>query len=109
MSNWAKSNQKRSLWFEDHDKLRLKDSNSALSHMLHQDGSGSNNGQSLFEMPDSNASGMIDQSHQQIIHHGKTPSELKKIEIKKALRRAHLMNRRWRNMGGGPHSSIGEY
>ena len=109
MSNWAKSNQKRSLWFEDHDKLRLKDSNSALSHMLHQDGSGSNNGQSLFEMPDSNASGMIDQSHQQIIQHGKTPSELKKIEIKKALRRAHMMNRRWRNMGGGPHSSIGEY
>jgi hypothetical protein len=69
----------------------------------------------MFEMAESNInnnishSHLIDQSQQQIIQHGKTPSELKKIEIKKALRRAHMMNRRWRNMGGGPHSNLGDY
>jgi len=32
------------------------------------------------------------------------------IEIKKALRRANIMKKRWRNENaGGPHSSLGDY
>lgn len=58
-----------------------------------------------------NQSGMMDQSN--ILN--KTPqpmSDTKKheIEIKKALRRANIMKKRWRNENaGGPHSSMGEY